>query len=157
FLVMEFAEGKSLSDLGLEIKQGLRSKPSLRELITLASGLLEGLHALHDVGIILGDLSVRTVRVRTDWQPRITRYRYATIRGKAPELLVGPAITVETDLQALGTLLFELADKEKFDVWRQDRTRTTGLDTEAASHGPFHAFIDALIGRQYKDVEAARE
>jgi len=157
FLVMELAEGKSLVEIISEIKQGKRGKPNLRELLTLAGGLLEGLHALHDAGIFLGDLSVRTVRVRDDWQPRIARYRMATIAGKPSDLKSAVPPTAEGDLAALGTLLFELAHNNKYDVWRRDRNRGTGLDPNAPALGPFNAFIDALISREIKHVDEARK
>jgi serine/threonine protein kinase len=158
FLVMELAEGKTLAELVGEVKQGHRSKPTARELLCLATGLLDALHALHDASIIVGDLSVRTIRVSADWQPRIARYRLASIRGKPSELSDGAPVSVESDVLALGSVLFEVADKDKYDAWRRlDRSKPTGLDKTAAELGPLHAFIDALIARETKQVIEARE
>lgn len=158
YLVMELAQGKTLSQLVGEIKQGHRSKPTPGELLSLTSGLLNALHALHEASIVLGDLSLRTVRVSADWQPRIVRYRLASIRGRPSELSDAAPVSVESDLLALGSVLFEVADKDKYDAWRRaDRSRPTGLDASAVGFGPLYAFIDALITRELKQVHEARE
>lgn len=121
-VVMEFAEGGSLRDL-LE-REGHVTPQRVR---LIALGALEGLGALHEAGLVHGDLkpenvlltsqgapkladfgSTRPVTQRTPVQAAAPGLALATPLYMAPEQARGGRPTPLADLYAVGAIVFEL-------------------------------------------------
>jgi len=121
-MVMEFAEGRRLSDV-------MEESLSRERVINLMRQLLLGLEHAHGVGVVHRDLKPDNVIVGPDDVPRIVDFGIAALRtddsaegGRltatgallgtplyiAPEQARGDAIDGRADLFALGVILFEI-------------------------------------------------
>ncbi len=121
FIVMEYVEGASLA---ARVGQG---PLPVREVVTLARELADGLDAAHREGIVHRDLKVENVLVTPSGRPKITDFGIAkrlvvdgneesltadhtvlgTCRTMSPEQARGEPVDHRTDLFAFGVLLYE--------------------------------------------------
>ncbi|HMR81027.1 MAG TPA: serine/threonine-protein kinase, partial [Polyangiaceae bacterium] len=130
FLVMEYIDGDSLSEL---IKAASRAKTLVPPAIAahVVAGALRGLHAAHEardekgdlLGLVHRDVSPQNILVGTDGVARVLDFGVAKaagrlqtteeghIKGKmaymAPEQLNSKGVTRRTDLFAAGVVLWE--------------------------------------------------
>jgi serine/threonine protein kinase/tetratricopeptide (TPR) repeat protein len=124
FLVMELVKGTSVLD---KIRRGPLSE---KDLVRLASQMLDGLCAAHSQGIIHRDLKPGNLRETLDGRLKILDFGLArtlqsdldvtqsfattsnavgTLPYMAPEQLRGESADVRTDIYSVGVVLFELA------------------------------------------------
>jgi serine/threonine protein kinase len=125
FLTMEFIDGVSLAERIREL-----GKLSVPEVRSIALGILEGLAAAHDAGVIHRDLKTDNVmlrRLREDtWEPVLMDFGLASalnpnssrvsgdqalvgsLAYMAPEQVRGEPLRVATDLYAFGVIVFEM-------------------------------------------------
>jgi len=128
YFVMERAEGETLA---------ARLKKSRRlpvvEAIAIARGVLEGLSAAHEIGVVHRDIKPQNILVAQGNRPKILDFGVAKISDSAsvitkrgiaigtprymsPEQVRGERIDGRSDLYAVGLLLFEsIAGKGPFD------------------------------------------
>ena len=115
FVAMEYVDGEDLARLLRRIGRIAHDKA-----VDLARGIAAGLHAAHAKGILHRDLKPANVMIDSHGDPRIMDFGLAlgegdddgTIAGTpaymAPEQLVGQPVTVQSDLYALGVVMYEL-------------------------------------------------
>jgi formylglycine-generating enzyme required for sulfatase activity/serine/threonine protein kinase len=131
FLVLEYVQGESLWRL-MKAAHDLRVNIPTPVAITIASQLLNGLHAAHEatdesgapLGIVHRDVSPQNVLVGVDGAARVLDFGVARassrgevspeekIQGKlsymAPEQLAGAPVTRQADLYATAVILWEM-------------------------------------------------
>jgi serine/threonine-protein kinase len=117
YISMEYVDGEDLASLLLRIGRLPKDKA-----VQVARQLCAGLAAAHDQGVLHRDLKPANVMLDGRGQVKITDFGLAgleeTIRGQeaqagtpaymAPEQWAGQKVTVQTDLYALGLVLYEL-------------------------------------------------
>ena len=116
FLTMEFVEGESLQAL-LD-----RGSVPLAQIPPLASSLCRGLAAAHAVGVVHGDIKPANIMLAPGRGAVLTDFGIARVLSEAhireessggtpiymaPELLLGGALTLQSDIYAVGVVLFE--------------------------------------------------
>jgi RNA polymerase sigma factor (sigma-70 family) len=110
----------------LETRVSRRGPMIERQVIDIGLQLCRALASVHDIGIVHGDLSAKNVIVDPDGRVMLTDFgasrlvgrltgaapatpaRFGTISYSSPEMLSGGASTVQSDVYALGVLLFHL-------------------------------------------------
>ena len=115
FLTMEYVDGEDLSSLLRRIGKLPKAKA-----LEVARQLCAGLAAIHDRGVLHRDLKPANVMLDGHGRVRITDFGLALGAGEsalgevagtpaymAPEQFAGKAPTVQTDLYALGLVLYE--------------------------------------------------
>jgi len=120
FIAMEYVAGLSLKQMLKEVSL------SLEEAIPIFAQILEGLTCLHDNHIIHRDLKPHNILLRTDGQIKILDFGIAkqilpgqgegtsvgviagTLPYMAPEVKVGDAASVMSDIWGLGAIFYEL-------------------------------------------------
>ena len=115
FLTMEYVDGEDLSSLLRRIGRLPEDKA-----LDLARQMCAGLAAAHERGILHRDLKPANVMIDGEGKVRITDFGLAAIAGAAgqsragtpaymaPELLAGKDASVQSDIYALGLVLYEL-------------------------------------------------
>lgn len=117
FLTMEYIDGEDLGSLLRRIGRLPEDKG-----IEIASQLCSGLAAAHDQGVLHRDLKPQNVMIDGRGRVRITDFglagfaeefhgteiRAGTPAYQAPEQLAGRAVTAQSDLYALGLVLYEM-------------------------------------------------
>lgn len=116
FISMEYVDGEDLSSLLRRIGRLPHDKA-----LEIARQVCAGLAASHDRGVIHRDLKPANVMLDGRGKARITDFGLAAAAGAssdgeiagtpaymAPEQLAGGAVSAQTDIYALGLLLFEL-------------------------------------------------
>lgn len=115
FLTMEYVDGEDLASLLRRIGRLPEDKA-----LDLARQLCAGLAAAHERGVLHRDLKPANVMIDGEGQVRITDFGLAAIAGSAhnplagtpaymaPELLAGKEASVQSDVYALGLVLYEL-------------------------------------------------
>jgi len=115
FLTMEYVDGEDLAAL---LRRIGRFPPD--KAIDVARQLCAGVAAAHARGVIHRDLKPANVMLDGDGNVRITDFGIATAAGEggaapagtpqymAPELLAGHPATIQSDIYALGLILFEI-------------------------------------------------
>ena len=126
FLSMEFVDGEDLASLLRRIGRLLDDKA-----VEIAQQLCAGLAAAHRSGVLHRDLKPSNVMIDGKGRARITDFGLAIAASEAdhqtspagtpgylaPELLDGAAPSVQSDLYALGLVLYELfTGKKAFDA-----------------------------------------
>ncbi|CAN5847320.1 hypothetical protein BH11MYX3_BH11MYX3_21370 [soil metagenome] len=126
YMVMELVEGR---DLGKELKAG---PMSIERTIRIARQLLEGLHAIHEGGIVHRDIKPANVMLTTrsgdrdfvklmdfgiaralgDVPLTATGHVVGTPSFMSPEQLRGQEVDLRTDLYAVGVTLFAMVAGE---------------------------------------------
>jgi len=118
FLTMEYIEGE---DLAARLRTGGPFPEG--QAVELLRGICAGLHAVHGQGILHRDLKPANVMLNSAGQPQLMDFGIAdaaarsddaergvagTIAYMAPELLRGSDATVQSDLYALGHVMYEV-------------------------------------------------
>ena len=115
FVAMELVDGEDLSRLLRRIGRLAHDKA-----VDIARGIAAGLMAAHAKGILHRDLKSANVMVDSHGDPRIMDFGLALATGEddgtiagtpaymAPEQLEGKPATVQSDLYALGLVMYEL-------------------------------------------------
>jgi hypothetical protein len=115
FLTMEYVDGEDLATLLRRIGRLPEDKA-----LDLARQLCAGLAAAHERGVLHRDLKPANVMIDGQGQVRITDFGLAAIAGEvdqirvgtpaymAPEQLAGKEVSLQSDLYALGLVLYEL-------------------------------------------------
>ncbi|HKY30934.1 MAG TPA: protein kinase [Candidatus Polarisedimenticolia bacterium] len=117
FLSMEYVDGENLASLLKRIGRLPRDKA-----VELARQICSGLSAAHAEGILHRDLKPANVMIDGRGRARITDFGLAALPEEiggvdltagtpaymAPEQLSGSAVTVQSDIYALGLVLYEL-------------------------------------------------
>jgi hypothetical protein len=117
FLSMEYVDGEDLAALLRRIGHLPREKAT-----QIARQLCAGLAAAHDQGVLHRDLKPANVMIDSRGRARITDFGLAVLAGQvahgevgagtpvymAPEQLAGGPATIQSDLYALGLVLYEL-------------------------------------------------
>ena len=132
FLSMEYVDGE---DLAVLLRRIGRLPPT--KAIEIARQLCAALAAAHDKGVLHRDLKPANVMIDGFGRARVTDFGLAVVAGEAsaevagtpaymaPEQLAGHAATIQSDLYALGLVLYELfTGKSPFDAatvadWRR--------------------------------------
>jgi hypothetical protein len=125
FLVMEYIDGEDLASVLRRL-----GRPSRDKAVEIARQLCLGLAAAHEHGVLHRDLKPANVMIDGRGRVRITDFGLAasveelvhdgTVSGTpaymAPEQLAGGAASIQSDLYALGLVLYELfTGKRAFD------------------------------------------
>ena len=163
YLVMEYVEGRALDHWCAEAKPGLDAR--LRVFVSICRTL----QFAHQRLIVHCDLKPSNVLVREDGVPVLLDFgiaraldrseesagarQFLTPRYASPEQVRGEAPTIESDVYALGALLYELASGQA-PPRREDGTNATTLpapSTTAAQDLPWRrrlgGDIDAIVAR----------
>jgi serine/threonine-protein kinase len=126
FIAMEFVDGEDLASLLRRIGRLPGDKA-----VAIARDVCAGLAAAHDRGVIHRDLKPANVMIDGRGSARITDFGLAAAADEganvadmagtppymAPEQLAGSAVTVRSDIYALGLLLYEMfTGKRLFDA-----------------------------------------
>jgi len=157
FLSMEYIDGEDLRSLLKRIGRLPEDKG-----LQIARQLCAGLAAMHDRGVLHRDLKPANVMIDSAGRVRLTDFGLAAafsdgtngeIAGTpaymAPEQLEGGALSAQTDLYALGLVLFELFTGER--VHKTDRPDELRERHRAPRTGPLSKTsgtpLDPAIGR----------
>jgi serine/threonine protein kinase len=117
YLSMEFVDGEDLASLLARIGRLPTAKAN-----ELAAGMCAGLIAAHRKGLLHRDLKPANIMIDGRGHPRLMDFGLAASAGRvasnevrqgtpaymAPEQLAGKEVTVQSDLYALGLILYEL-------------------------------------------------
>ncbi len=115
FMTMEYVDGEDLASLLRRIGRLPEDKA-----LELAHQLCAGVAAAHDRGVLHRDLKPANIMIDGAGQVRITDFGLAAIEGAAdiahagtpaymaPELLAGRDPSIESDIYALGLVLYEI-------------------------------------------------
>jgi tRNA A-37 threonylcarbamoyl transferase component Bud32 len=113
FLSMEFVDGEELASLLRRI-----GRFSIERALELSRQICAGLAAAHERGVIHRDLKPANVMLDGTGKVRITDFGLAGVTGEsiragtpaymAPEQLAGGDVTAQSDIYALGLVLYEL-------------------------------------------------
>jgi serine/threonine-protein kinase len=119
FIVFEYIDGQTLKEIVEE-----RGPLPVRETVELAIGIARGLAFAHRQGLVHRDVKPQNVLLNGDGKPKVTDFGIArsldvagvtqtgTVMGTshyiAPEQASGQAVDAQTDVYALGAVLFEL-------------------------------------------------
>ena len=113
FLSMEYVDGEELASLLRRI-----GRFSVERSLELAREICAGLAAAHERGVIHRDLKPANVMIDGTGRVRITDFGLAGVAGEslragtpaymAPEQLAGGEVTAQSDIYALGLVLYEL-------------------------------------------------
>ena len=136
FLVMDYVPGESIARLARAVRERQQSVP-LRVLSATMAGVLHGLHAAHEakderghpLGIVHRDVSPQNVLVGSDGVPRVLDFGVAKAAGRVqttkegqikgklsympPEQLRGAVVSRQTDIYAVGVMLWELVTGQR--------------------------------------------
>jgi serine/threonine-protein kinase len=136
FLVMDYVPGESVARLSRALRERQEPLP-LRILSTIVSGVLHGLHAAHEakdergqpLGIVHRDVSPQNVLVGADGVPRVIDFGVAKAAGRVqttkegqikgkisympPEQLRGASVSRQTDIYAVGVMVWELVTGQR--------------------------------------------
>jgi predicted Ser/Thr protein kinase len=156
FLTMEYVDGEDLSSLLHRIGKLPKGKA-----LEVARQLCAGLAAIHDRGVLHRDLKPANVMLDGHGRVRITDFGLAlgteesgqgevagTPAYMAPEQFAGRAPTVQTDLYALGLVLYEAYTGKRafeaasFKQWRERHTHTM-----PTAPSQLDADVDAAVER----------
>ncbi|MBW3671499.1 MAG: serine/threonine protein kinase [Acidobacteria bacterium] len=115
FVAMEFIDGENLASLLRRIGRLPQDKG-----VDIARGIARGLGAAHARGVLHRDLKPANIMIDGRGEARITDFGLAAAAGEersdsagtpnymAPELLMGSRASVQSDIYALGLVLYEL-------------------------------------------------
>ena len=148
FLSMEYIDGEDLRSLLRRIGRLPEDKG-----LQIARQLCAGLAAMHDRGVLHRDLKPANVMIDGDGRVRLTDFGLAAASADvnggevagtpaymAPEQLSGGALTPQSDVYALGLVLFELFTGDR--VHKGDRLADVRQVSKTSG-----ALLDPAIGR----------
>ncbi len=157
YLSMEYVDGEDLASLLRRIGRLPRNKA-----VEVARQLCAGLAAAHDQGILHRDLKPANVMLDGRGRVKITDFglaglsaavdgaetRLGTPAYMAPEQLAGQSVTVQSDVYALGLVLYELfAGQPAFSGRTPQEISRARLETEPSSLSSHVEGIDPAVER----------
>src|SRR6185436_10796139 len=155
FVAMEFIDGEDLARLLHRIGRLAHDKA-----VDIARGTAAGLMAAHAKGIVHRDLKPANVMIDSHGDPRITDFGLAlsasdeqggeisgTPAYMAPEQLQGSPATVQSDLYALGLVMYELFTGRRAHSGRTFPDRLRDLTSEITVPSSFIRDIDPAVER----------
>src|SRR6185436_15803873 len=157
FLVMEYIDGEDLASVLRRLGHPTRDKA-----IEIARQLCLGLAAAHEHGVLHRDLKPANVMIDGRGRARITDFGLAasveelahdgTVSGTpaymAPEQLAGGAASVQSDIYALGLVLYELfTGKRAFDSADPAVIRRLQADSSPKSPSSLTPDIEPAVER----------
>jgi serine/threonine-protein kinase len=168
FVAMEYVEGEDLSRLLKRIGRLAHDKA-----VDIARGVAAGLMAAHAKGVLHRDLKPANVMIDGQGESRIMDFGLALSAGDsqpgvlagtpayvAPEQLEGEAATVQSDLYALGLVMYELVTGHRVHEARSFNERVSRLTDEIAKPSrvvrDVHPAVEAIILRCLAADPAAR-
>ena len=174
FLVMELATRGTLRD---EVQSGALKARPLAERIADARAVASALAAIHRAGIVHRDLTPQNLLrmgdgrialtdfgLATDTRDGSTSVHGGTISYMAPELLRGGRSSVQSDVWALGIVMYEIVFGEK-PRWRETATpellppvmdRSLTAEEEVVLEACRACTVHDPTGRLWCPIEAAR-
>jgi serine/threonine-protein kinase len=156
FLTMEFVDGEDLASLLRRIGRLPGGKA-----LDVARQLCAGLAAIHDCGVLHRDLKPANVMLDGHGRVRITDFGVARSAGEvapgelagtlvymAPELFEGRPYSVQSDLFALGLVLYEASTGTRaFDAANLAELREKHTRTSPTAPSKVQADVDAALER----------
>jgi hypothetical protein len=154
FVAMEYVDGEDLSKLLRRIGRLSHDKA-----VDIARGIAAGLMAAHAKGILHRDLKPANIMIDSRGDPRIMDFGLAlsddeddgTISGTpaymAPEQLEGEPATVQSDLYALGLVMYELFTGKAAHAARTLRERVRDAVSEVTTPSSIVRDLDPAVER----------
>ncbi|HEY0139970.1 MAG TPA: serine/threonine-protein kinase [Thermoanaerobaculia bacterium] len=155
FLAMEMVDGEDLARLLRRIGRLAHDKA-----VDIARGVAAGLMAAHAKGILHRDLKPANVMIDSHGEARITDFGLAlptdadqegeiagTPAYMAPELLSGSPATVQSDLYALGLVMYELFTGKRVHAGRSFHERVRDTSTEITVPSAVIADLNPAVER----------
>ena len=154
FVAMEYVDGEDLSRLLRRIGRLAHDKA-----VDIARGIAAGLHAAHAKGILHRDLKPANVMIDSHGEPRVMDFGLALAAGEddgtisgtpaymAPEQLKGQPATVQSDLYALGLVMYELFTGRRAHSGRTLPERARESSSEITTPSDFIRDIDPAVER----------
>ena len=170
FLTMEYIDGEDLASLLRRIGRLPSAKAT-----EIARQLCAGLAAAHERGVLHRDLKPANVMIDGRGHARITDFGLAiekhvagaardfagTVAYMAPERLHGAPATIQSDLYALGLILYEICTgkhafrADTFEAWRAAHDSSTP-DPPSESSGDVDPALERVILRCLEKTPARR-
>ncbi|HET7433636.1 MAG TPA: serine/threonine-protein kinase [Thermoanaerobaculia bacterium] len=154
FVAMEYVDGEDLARLLHRIGRLAHDKA-----VDIARGIAAGLSAAHAKGILHRDLKPANVMIDSHGDARMTDFGLAltaddeqldiagTPAYMAPELLRGTPATIQSDLYALGLVMYELFTGKRAHAARTFAERSRETETEIRTPSTFIRDIDPAVER----------
>ena len=154
FVAMEYVDGEDLARLLRRIGRLAPDKA-----IDLARGIAAGLMAAHAKGILHRDLKPANVMIDSHGEARIMDFGLALSAGEddgtisgtpaymAPEQLEGTPATVQSDLYALGLVMYELFTGKRAHAARTLPERMRDVTSEVAPPSAAVRVLDPAVER----------
>ncbi|HEY0155825.1 MAG TPA: serine/threonine-protein kinase [Thermoanaerobaculia bacterium] len=154
FVAMEYVDGEDLSRLLRRIGRLAHDKA-----VDIARGIAAGLMAAHAKGILHRDLKPANVMVDSRGEARIMDFGLALAAGEddgtisgtpaymAPEQLEGQPATVQSDLYALGLVMYELFTGKRAHAARTLPERVRELTSDIAAPSSVVRDMDPSVER----------
>ena len=154
FVAMEYVDGEDLSRLLRRIGRLAHDKA-----VDIARGIAAGLMAAHAKGILHRDLKPANVMVDSRGDSRIMDFGLALAAGEddgtisgtpaymAPEQLAGDPATVQSDLYALGLVMYELFTGKRAHNARTMPERLRDLTSEITTPSSVIRDLDPAVER----------
>ncbi len=168
FVAMEYVEGEDLARL---LKRIGRFAPD--KAVDIARGIAAGLMAAHAKGVLHRDLKPANVMIDAQGESRIMDFGLALSTAEAqpgvlagtpsyvaPEQLEGEPATVQSDLYALGLVMYELVTGRRVHDARSFNERVSRLTDEVTEPSDLvpdiHPAVEAIILRCLASEPSAR-
>ncbi|MGZ8709804.1 MAG: serine/threonine-protein kinase [Thermoanaerobaculia bacterium] len=154
FVAMEYVDGEDLSRLLRRIGRLAHDKA-----VDIARGIAAGLMAAHAKGILHRDLKPANVMIDSNGDARIMDFGLALAAGEddgtiagtpaymAPEQIHGEPATVQSDLYALGLVMYELSTGKRAHNARSIHERARDLTSEITTPSSHIPDIDPAVER----------
>jgi Protein kinase domain len=154
FVAMEYVDGEDLSRLLRRIGRLANDKA-----VEIARGIAAGLAAAHAKGILHRDLKPANVMIDSHGEARIMDFGLALTAGEddgtisgtpaymAPEQLEGQPASVQSDLYALGLVMYELFTGKRAHNARTLPERVRDLSSDITTPSSFIRDIDPTVER----------
>jgi hypothetical protein len=154
FVAMEYVDGEDLARLLRRIGRLAHDKA-----VDIARGIAAGLHAAHAKGILHRDLKPANVMIDSHGEPRIMDFGLALAAGEddgtisgtpaymAPEQLAGQPATVQSDLYALGLVMYELFTGKRVHHARSLQERVRDVTSEITMPSSVIRDLDPAVER----------
>jgi tRNA A-37 threonylcarbamoyl transferase component Bud32 len=154
FVAMEFVDGEDLSRLLRRIGRLAHDKA-----VDIARGIAAGLLAAHAKGILHRDLKPANIMVDSHGEARIMDFGLALAAGEddgtvsgtpaymAPEQLEGQQATIQSDLYALGLVMYELFTGKRAHNARTLPERVRDITSEITTPSDLIRDLDPAVER----------
>jgi len=120
FFVMEYIEGNTLTSIITKNRT-----ISLSDILFIGAQVSSGLHAAHQKGLVHRDIKPGNIMITPDGKVKVTDFGIVSLQNEesditktgsilgtasyiSPEQAQGKAVSIESDLYSLGTVLYEL-------------------------------------------------